>query len=429
MLGSRRVPTSYTAEDIPWGISHLDRRNHLYIIGKTGMGKTALLRNIILADVWRSAGVGIIDPHGDLAESIVDAIPSTRSDDVVYFNPSDLEYPLAWNLVQAISPDERPLTADFLVEGFKSLFGDSWGPRLQWILYNALRACLDAQHTTLLSVYRMLTDESYRTHIVRQVQDPVVRDFWQGEFAEWPAHYRLEAISSIRNKLGRFLGSPAVRNIVGQYHGKLDLGFVMDHERIFIANLAKGTLGPDQANLLGSLLVAQFQAAAFKRATIPEAERRDFYLIIDEFQNFMTESFASILSEARKYRLNLTMAHQYLEQATPAVRQAVFGNVGSIIAFRVGGPDGEALEQVFSPDMLRTHFLNLKKHEVIASIQDKGSPPAPFRGMTLAPLAYESGRKDAIIALSRERYARPRAVVEPRIHALFPDLGAGKSPP
>jgi hypothetical protein len=429
VLGTRKVPTSYTAQEVPWGISHVDRRNHVYIIGKTGMGKTALLRNIILADIWRGAGVGVIDPHGDLAESILDAIPSERSDDVVYFNPSDLEYPIAWNLVDMIPPDDRPNTADFLVEAFKDLFGASWGPRLQFILYHALRACLDAKNTTLLDVYRMLTDESHRAHIVRQAEDPVTRDFWYGEFAGWPAHYRLEAVGSIRNKLGRFLGNPAVRNILGQFNGKLDLDFVINNKRCFVANLSKGILGPDQANLLGSLLVARFQAAAFKRAAIPEEERLDFNLTIDEFQNFMTESFASILSEARKYHLCLTMAHQYLDQAKDAVRDAVFGNVGSIIAFRIGGLDGEVLEQVFLPDMPRVHFLNLHKHEVIVSIPEGTSPPAPFRGMTLAPLEYESGRKEAIIALSRERYARPRAKVEPRIRELFPDFEAGKSPP
>ncbi len=293
------------------------------------------------------------------------------------------------------------------------------GPRSQWILYNALRACLDAENATLLSAYRMLTDDSYRAHLVGQVEDPVVRDFWQGEFAAWPLRYRLEAVSSIRNKLGRVLANPAVRNIVGQFNGKLDPGFVMENQRIFIANMAKGAVGPDQANLIGSLLVAQFQAAAFKRATIPEHERRDFYLVIDEFQNFMTEAFTGILSEVRKYRLNVTMAHQYLDQASHGVRQAVFGNAGSIIAFRVGGPDGEALEQVFAPEMLRTHFLALKKYEVIANIQEHGSPPAPFRGITLAPLPYDAGRRDAVIARSRECYARSRGTVEPRIIALF----------
>jgi hypothetical protein len=421
VLGMRTVPMSYTAGDVPWGIAHTDRRNHLYCIGKTGMGKTALLRNILLQDIMRGAGIGLIDPHGDLAESLLDAIPSERTNDVVYFNPSDLEYPIAWNLVAAIPPDARALTADFLVDAFKSIFGDSWGPRLQFILYHALRACLDAQQTTLVSVYRMLTDERYRSHILSQTLDPVCRDFWHTEFAAWPERYRLEAVSSIRNKLGRFLGSPAVRNIVGQFQGKLDLDFVINNNRrIFIANLAKGMLGPDQANLLGSLLVAQFQAAAFKRATIPEEERQDFYLVIDEFQNFMTDSFASILSEARKYHLCLTLAHQYLGQARPAVREAVFGNVGSIIAFRVGGPDGEALERVFRPDMLGVHFLGLEKYEVIAGIQEGTSRPVPFRGTTLAPLRAETGRKDAIIALSRERYARPRAVVEPRIAQGFP---------
>jgi Type IV secretion-system coupling protein DNA-binding domain len=430
VLGTRQVPTSYTAQEVPWGISHADRRNHVYILGKTGMGKTALLRNMILADIWRGAGVGLIDPHGDLAEDIIDATPPERSDDVVYFNPSDLEYPIAWNLVDTIPPDDRPNTADFLVEAFKDLFGASWGPRLQFILYHGLRACLDAQNTTLLDVYRMLTDEQHRANIVRQAEDPVTRDFWYGEFAGWPAHYRLEAVGSIRNKLGRFLGNPAVRNILGQFTGKLDLDFIINNKRIFVANLAKGVLGPDQANLLGSLLVARFQAAAFKRARIPEQERLDFNLAIDEFQNFMTESFASILSESRKYRLCLTMAHQYLGQASDAVREAVFGNAGSMIAFRVGGPDGEVLERVFRPEMMGSiHFLDLQKHEVIASIQEGKSRPVPFRGVTLAPVAYPAGRKDAIVALSRERYARPRSVVEPRIRELFPDSDAGKNPP
>ena len=287
-----------------------------------------------------------------------------------------MEYPIAWNLVDTIPPDDRPNHADFLVEAFKDLFGDSWGPRLQFILYHALRACLDAKNTTLLDVYRMLTDEQHRAHIVRQAADPVTRDFWYGEFAGWPAHYRLEAVGSIRNKLGRFLGNPAVRNILGQFTGKLDLDFVINHKRIFVANLAKGILGPDQANLMGSLLVARFQAAAFKRAAIREPERVDFHLSIDEFQNFMTESFASILSEARKYRLCLTLAHQYLGQAQDAVRDAVFGNAGSLIAFRVGGPDGEVLEKVLRPDLMRSHhFLDLKKHEVIASIPEGSAAP------------------------------------------------------
>jgi Type IV secretion-system coupling protein DNA-binding domain len=292
ILGTRRIPSSYEDQEVPWGISHAARRNHLYVVGKTGMGKTVLLRNIILADIWRGAGVGVIDPHGDLAEDILDQIPPERSDDVVYFNPSDLEYPIAWNLVDTIPPDDRPTTADFLVEAFKDLFGDSWGPRLQFILYHALRACLDAENTTLLDAYRMLTDDEHRAWIVQQALDPVTRDFWDGEFAGWPARERLLAVGSIRNKLGRFLGNPAVRNIVGQVTGKLSIDFVINQKRCFIANLSKGRLGPDQANLLGSLLVARFQAAAFCRAKIPEAERIDFNLTIDEFQNFMTDSFS-----------------------------------------------------------------------------------------------------------------------------------------
>jgi hypothetical protein len=430
VLGTRRVPASYTDQDIPWGISHADRRNHVYIVGKTGMEKTDLLRNVILADIWRGAGVGVIDPHGDLAESIIDAIPPERSDDVVYFNPSDLEHPIAWNLVDKIPPDDRATTADFLVEAFKDLFGASWGPRLKFILYHALRACLDAQDTTLIDAYRILTDANHRARIVSQAQDPVTRDFWNGEFAGWPERDRLQAVGSIRNKLGRFLGNPAVRNILGQFTGKLDIDFVINNKRILVCNLAKGILGPDQANLLGSLLVARLQAAAFSRAKIPEEQRLDFNLTIDEFQNFMTDSFSSIISKAIKYRLNLTMEHQYLGQCKPAVRDAVFGNAGSLIAFRVGGPDGEILEQVFRPERMQSrHFLDLKKHEVIASIPEGASAPVPFVGKTLAPLAYSSGRKDTIIALVREKYARPRSVVEPRITALFAEARAGKNPP
>jgi hypothetical protein len=430
ILGTRRIEASYEDHEVPWGISHAARRNHCYIVGKTGMGKTALLRNIILADIWRGAGVGVIDPHGDLAEDILDHIPPRRSDDVVYFNPSDIEYPIAWNLLDTIPPDERDLTAQFLVEAFKNIFGESWGPRLQWILYNALRACLDAPHSTLLDVYRMLTDVHHRTRILGHALDPVSRDFWHGEFAGWPERDRLQAVGSIRNKLGRFLGNPAVRNILGQFNGKLDIEYLINNKRILVCNLAKGMLGPDQANLLGSLLVARFQAAAFGRQKIPEDERRDFNLTIDEFQNFMTDSFASVLSEARKYRLNLTMAHQYLDQARPAVRQAVFGNVGSLIAFRVGGPDGEILEQIFRSELMSSqHFLGLTKHEVIASIPDGLSAPVSFIGKTLAPIAYPSGRKQAIIALSREKYARSRSIVEPRVNALFTETQAGKSPP
>src|SRR5256714_2957495 len=309
VLGMRRVPTSYTDQDIPWGISHADRRNHLYIVGKTGMGKTALLRNIILADIWRGAGVGVIDPHGDLAESIIDSIPPERSDDVVYFNPSDLEHPIAWNLVDTTAPDDRATTADFLVEAFKDIFGASWGPRLQFILYHALRACLDANNTTLLDVYRMLTDANHRARIVEQALDPVTRDFWQGEFAGWPERDRLQAVGSIRNKLGRFLGNPAVRNILGQFTGLLDIDFIINKKRILVCNLAKGTLGPDQANLLGSLLVARFQPAAFIRAKILTAERIDLKLTIAALQKCMTDRFASVPSEARKYRLHLTIVH------------------------------------------------------------------------------------------------------------------------
>ncbi len=420
ILGMRELPHSHTPQELRWGIPHTDRRNHLYIIGKTGTGKTTLLRNILIQDIARGAGVGLLDPHGDLAEDILDHIPKHRTDDVVYFNPQDLDYPLAWNLVKTIPLDDRPLVAEALVDAFKSIFAESWGPRLQWILANAIRACLDADNTTLLDVYRMLVDEPCRRGIVAQVKDPIVASFWQCEFEQWPQHVRFEAIAPVQNKLGRFLQNPAARNMLGQTSGKFDLGFMMDHERIFIANLSKGVLGPDQANLLGSLLIAQIQAAALRRATMPEHARKDFYLVIDEFQNFMTDSFASILSEARKYRLNLTMANQYLDQLRPTLREAILGNVGSLISFRVGGPDAETLEAMFRPDMARVHFSNLHKYEVIARMQHTGLPGNPFRGTTLPPIENPHKHKRSIIKTSRMRYCRPRAFVEERITTLFP---------
>lgn len=290
-------------------------------------------------------GVGLIDLHGDLAEELLDCIPPHRADDLVYFHPGDLDFPIGLNLIANVAPDDRHLVASGIVGAFKSIWRDSWGPRLEYILYNAVAALLDCPNTSLLGINRMLTDADYRRRIVAKVRDPFVRAFWADEFENYDARFQREAIAPIQNKLGQFMLNPVVRNILGQVRAKVSLPFMMNTGRIFIANLSKGRLGADKANLLGSLLTTQFQLGAMARVNQPEAERRDFYLFIDEFHNFTTDAFAAILSEARKYRLCLALSHQYIEQVPPTVRGAVFGNVGSLVSFRIGHSDAEVLQR------------------------------------------------------------------------------------
>ena len=285
--------------EYPVSLSLSDRRQHLYLIGKTGTGKTTLLRNLIVQHLAAGHGVGLIDPHGDLAEELLDCIPPNRADDLVYFNPGDLDFPIGLNLIANVAPDDRHLVASGIVGAFKSIWRDSWGPRLEYILYNAIAALLDCPNTSLLGVNRMLTDAAYRRRVVSKVRDPFVRAFWTDEYEQYDPRFQREAIAPIQNKLGQFLLNPVVRNILGQVRAKVSIPFMMNTGRIFIANLSKGKLGADKSGLLGSLLTTQFQLAAMARVNQPEHQRRDFYLFIDEFQNFTTDAFVGILSEAR----------------------------------------------------------------------------------------------------------------------------------
>jgi type IV secretory pathway TraG/TraD family ATPase VirD4 len=323
-------------EPHPFGISRIDARQHVYVIGKTGSGKTTLLRNLILQHITQGHGMGLIDPHGDLAEELLHHIPPSRAEHLCYFNPGDLEFPMGLNLLANVAPDDRHLVASGVVSAFKSIWHDSWGPRLEYILYNAISALLECENATLLGVNRMLTDDRYRAWVIRQIKDPFLRSFWAEEYEGYDPRFRREAIAPIQNKIGQFLLNPVVRNILGQVKSKVSIPFIMDQSRPFIANLSKGNLGQDKANLLGSLLATQVQLVAMARARFPEDERRDFHLFVDEFQNFSTDTFAAILAEARKYRLCLTLSHQYIDQLSLPIRQAVFGNVGTLIAFRVG---------------------------------------------------------------------------------------------
>jgi energy-coupling factor transporter ATP-binding protein EcfA2 len=403
--------------EIPFGIQTVDRRQHVYVIGKTGSGKTTLLRNLIVQHIAAGHGVGLIDPHGDLADELLDHIPSHRTRHVVFFNPSDRDFPIAVNLLGDVPPDDRHLIASGIVSAFKSIWRDSWGPRMEYILYNALAALLDCQGATLLGVPRMLVDAGYRQWVVRQVEDPFVKAFWTDEFENYDERFVREAISPIQNKVGQFFTNPPMRNILGQVQNKVDFRFMMDNQRIFIANLSKGKLGEDKANLLGSLLTTQFQLAAMSRAHIPEQERRDFFLFIDEFHNFTTDSFASILSEARKYRLNLTLSHQYIAQLPLPIRDAVFGNVGTLVSFRVGNADAAVMEREFGETLRASQFTDLDRFEIIFKPLVDGLSGEPFKGRTLAPMVNACGRRAQMIEQSRSRFSTGRNVVEQKIRA------------
>jgi hypothetical protein len=386
-----------------------ERRQHVYIIGQTGTGKSTLLRNLILQDIEAGRGVAVIDPHGDLAQEILDHIPSWRTNDVVYFDPSAADA-LGINLFRAAS-DNWHLVASGIVSAFKKIWGDSWGPRLEYVLYATLAALLQCENASLLGVSRMLHDEQYRAWVVKQVKDPMVRSFWVNEFANYDRSFRQEIISPIQNKVGQLFLAPALRKVLGQVGTKINFRFMMDRKRVFIANLSKGQIGEMHSSLLGSLLVTGFELAALSRADCPAEERQDFFLYVDEFQNCATDSFASILSEARKYRLSLTLAHQYLGQLSERIHDAVFGNVGSVIAFRVSESDASVLERQFGGKYTQSQFTGLDNFELCGRLLNRDS----FLGKSLPPLITSRGRRDIIKRGSSEKYNTKQKIIEGRI--------------
>jgi len=347
MLGK----TNFRGRYKDFGIKTDDRRRHIYIIGKTGMGKSTVLENMVYDDIQKGRGVAVVDPHGELADKVTAMIPKSRINDAVIFDPSDSNYPVSFNMLEVKSPDHRPLVASGLVGVFKKMYADSWGPRLEYILRNCILALTEFDGATLLGIPRMLIDPIYREKVVTQVTDPVVKTFWVDEFANMTDKLRTEAISPIQNKVGQFLSSPVIRNILGQAKSSIDIRFAMDTKKIFVVNLSKGKIGEDNSSLLGSMLITKFQLDAMSRADIDPEKREDFYLYVDEFQNFATDSFATILSEARKYKLNLVMANQYVQQMEEDVMYAVFGNVGSLIAFQVGFDDAEYFSKSSRPKL------------------------------------------------------------------------------
>jgi len=401
---------------VPFGLSDTDRRQHLYVVGKSGTGKSTLLKNLIVQDIQAGEGIALIDPHGDLAEEVLQYVPPERTEHVVYFNPADREHPIGLNLLHGVEADNRHLVASGIVASFKSIWRDSWGPRLEYVLYSTIAALLDVENTTLLGVQRMLNDEKYRRWIVGQVKDAAARSFWQDEFERYDPRLRSEIILPVQNKIGQLLSAAPLRNILGQVRSKISPRFMMDHRRVFIANLSKGKLGEDKANLLGSFLVNQFHLAAMARADTLERDRNDFYMYIDEFHNFATDSFAAILSEARKYRLSLALSHQYTAQVPPLIRDAIFGNVGTTIAFRVGEADADILEREFGGAYKAHHFTDLGNFEVCVKCISNGELREPFSARTLRGFGKWHGRRENVVRRSREKYAVTRRMIEERLN-------------
>ncbi len=399
----------------PFGIKTDDRRRHMYLIGKTGMGKTTALENMVLADIYAGHGLAYVDPHGDTAQKLLDFIPPHRINDVVYVNPGDMDFPIGFNILETIDPAKKHLVAAGLMGVFKKIWPDVWSARMEYILLNTILALLDAPGSTLLGINRLLVDPDYRKRVVSLIQDPVVKTFWVKEFAAFSEKYRTEAIAPVQNKVGQFLSASIIRNIVAQVKSTIDIREIMDQRKILILNLAKGLIGEENSRLLGGMIVTRLQLAAMERVDMPEKDRQDFYLYVDEFQNFATTSFANILSEARKYRLNLIVAHQYIEQLEEEVRDAIFGNVGTIIAFRVGAADADFMETEFAPRFTPEDLVNLGKYDIYLKLMIDGAASEPFSATTLPPIAKRTGSEDKVIKVSRERYATPRDKIEEKV--------------
>ncbi len=407
--------TNYRNQMRRFGIKVDDRRRHMYVIGKTGMGKTTIMENMVLSDIYAGHGVGLVDPHGDFAEKIINHIPSWRLNDVVYLNPADTDNPIGFNILEVKNEEQAHLIAGGLMGTFKKIWPDVWSSRMEYILNNTLLALLDYPGSTLLGVNRLLSDKEYRKRVVRNLKDPVIKAFWRDEFANYDDRYAKEAVAPIQNKIGQFLSASVIRNMVAQVKSTINVRELMDSQKIFIMNLSKGRIGEDNSRLLGGMLITKLQLAAMERVDTPEPDRKDFFLYVDEFQNFATPSFANILSEARKYRLSLIMAHQYVAQLDEVVADAVFGNVGTIVTFRVGGADAEMLVKEFTPTFTEEDIVNLTKYQIILKLMIDGVASQPFSAATLPPLASPTDSAEKVIRVSRERYGRKRGLVEEKI--------------
>ncbi len=403
--------TNFRGHNTMFGLPRSDRGRHLYIIGQTGVGKSGLLELLTISDIYSPFGFAVIDPHGDYALNILKRIPADRVDDVIYFNPADTDFPIAFNPMEVQDPKLRTHTASELIGVLKRMF-ESWGPRLEYILRYSLLALLDYPDATMLDITRILTDKRFRQDVLKYVNDPVVRNFWEIEFASWNDKFAAEAVAPVLNKVGAFTANPLVRNIIGQPKSSFNIRQIMDQRKILIVNLSRGLVGEDNAALLGALLVTKIQLGAMSRADIPASERSPFYLYVDEFQNFATDSFATILSEARKYGLNLTVANQYIAQMSMEVKDAVFGNVGSIVAFRMGVDDARNMQRYFEPRFLEYDLVHMHNRHFVISMTIEGEKIPGFSAISLNLPPDAQDFTAHIVERSRSQYAVSRDFVD-----------------
>ncbi len=414
--------STYRDKNQLFGIKRKDRRQHVYILGKSGTGKSVLMFNMIIQNIKNGDGVCMVDPHGENVEAVLSAIPPERVKDVIYFNPADADHHIGFNVLELIDPQYKHLVASGLMGIFTKIWANAWSARMEYILNNAILALLDTPGTTLLGIPRMLVDKDYRQKIISNLKDPVIKAFWIHEYEAWQDKFRNEAIAPIQNKVGQFLSTSIIRNVVGQSKSTINIFDMMNEGKIFLVNVSKGRIGEDNSSLLGGMIITKIQLAAMERVRIPEENRKDFYLYVDEFQNFVTDAFASILSEARKYRLNLTVAHQYTAQLvvdkSSAVRDAVFGNVGTMIVFRVGSDDAEFLESEFDPEFTPQDIVNLPNYKIYLKLMIDGVTSRPFSAKTLPPMAKSGNREieEEVIRSSRSLYCKSKEVVEREIN-------------
>lgn len=415
--------TNFRNQQTRFGIKSRDRTRHMYVVGKSGVGKSTLLENMAIQDIENGEGVAVLDPHGSFAEKMLDYIPMHRIKDVVYFAPFDTDNPVSFNMLEDVGPGRRHFVASGLMSTFKKIWVDAWSARMEYILNNILLALLEYPGSTLLGVNRMLSDKDFRNEVVNNISDPSVKAFWTDEFAKYGERYMQEAGAAIQNKIGQFTANPLVRNIIGQPKSSFDVRTIMDNQKILIVNLSKGRIGEQNTSLLGSMIITKIYIAAMSRADVSSARMIDlpnFYFYVDEFQSFANESFADILSEARKYKLALIIAHQYIAQMEEPVRDAVFGNVGTSVSFRVGPLDSEMLEKVYAPQFVANDLVNLGFAQIYLSLMINDMGSQPFSARTIAPIPRpDISYRNDVIEWTRATYALPKEIVENNIREWF----------
>src|SRR3989338_2770363 len=407
---------NYRGRDDKFGIRIEDLTRHMYIIGKTGMGKTEILKNMAIQDILSGRGMGIVDPHGEFSEGVLDFVPKERIKDVVYFNTADYDHPIGLNLLEDVGYNQRHLVASGLMGVFKKIWVDVWSARMEYILNNTILALLEYPDATLLDVNRMMANKNFRKEVLKFVKDPIVNAFWTDEFAQYTDRLASEATAAIQNKIGQFTVAPLIRNIVGQKKSTIDMRDIIDEGKIFILNLSKGRIGEENSRLLGAMAITKLYLAAMSRIDVPERERQNFILYVDEFQNFASQAFEGILSEARKYKLSLVLAHQYIAQMEESVRDSVFGNIGTFITFRIGAEDAEFIEKEFSPDFSIEDLVNVPRFGIILKLMIDGVTSRAFSAKTFPPFQQiHESYKAEVIKSSQEQFSTPREEMEKRI--------------